>query len=210
MYLGGADGARTGSPIGAHVDAALGVLYYADAAGALFSVPLAALAAAFQASPPGAPVPAEQVGLVAHGLASWAWRPDGACVALVTLQDSIVLVTRDLDPVAEIALGAAPGTAAHTAVSVGWGRTETQFTGAGARALARMGGAAPRPVETAAGEAADDGAVHVAWVGDGSQFAVSFVSGAARARGIRIYDHTGCLLRVAESVPGLDSVLAWR
>jgi len=148
----------------------------------------------------------EIVGSVDAGIAAAAWSPDEELLAIITQADTLLLMSRDIENIAEI-----PQTPedvnVSSHVSVGWGKKETQFKGKRARAL--QDPTVPETVDEGALSAFDDGSVTISWRGDGAYFAVSSVE-QARRRMIRVYSREGQLDSVSEPVDGLEGALTWR
>jgi elongator complex protein 1 len=166
----------------------------------------------------GAPDPdttvVEIVGSLDAGVLAAAWAPDEETLALVA-GEAVVLLLRHFEPISERRMSAKDvATSRH--VSVGWGKSETQFTGKGQRAIERQKQqsdptvAAPQRGDVSA---MDSGAVTVSWRGDGEWFAVSTVEAAAagaRRRVIRVFGRDGALDSVLEAVDGVEHALAWK
>ena len=148
----------------------------------------------------------EIVGSVEAGVASAAWAPDQELLAIVTQADTLILMTRYLEPLTDVTLTAEDLTASKH-VSVGWGKKETQFQGKRAKALRDP--TMPESVDEGKLSPFDDARTSVSWRGDGAFLAVNRVVSKNR-RVIRIFTRDGTLDSVSEPVNGLESALSWR
>lgn len=148
----------------------------------------------------------EIVGSVDAGIVAAAWSPDEELLAIVTLANTLLLMSRDIDNIASIEL-TAEDVNVSTHVSVGWGKKETQFKGKRARAL--QDPTVPESIDEGVLSAYDDRSVTISWRGDGAYFAVSKVE-EERRRMIRVYSREGQLDSVTEPVDGLEGALSWR
>jgi elongator complex protein 1 len=148
----------------------------------------------------------EIVGSVDAGIAAAAWSPDEELLTIITLANTLLLMSRDIDSIASIELTAEDvNVSSH--VSVGWGKKETQFKGKRARAL--QDPTVPETIDEGVLSAYDDRSVTISWRGDGAYFAVSKVE-EERRRMIRVYSREGQLGSVTEPVDGLEGALSWR
>ncbi|TKA71477.1 hypothetical protein B0A55_06939 [Friedmanniomyces simplex] len=151
----------------------------------------------------------EIVGSVDAGIAAAAWSPDEESVAIATKADTLLLMTRDFEPAANITLSA-DDVKVSDHVSVGWGKKETQFKGRGA-AKALRDPTMPEHVDEGTLSLLDDGTVSLSWRGDGQYFAmVSVLDSAPKRRVFRVYSREGMLESVSEPVNGLESGLSWK
>ncbi|CBX92067.1 similar to elongator complex protein 1 [Plenodomus lingam JN3] len=148
----------------------------------------------------------EIVGSVDAGISAAAWSPDEELLAITTLADTLLLMSRDIENIASINL-APEDVNVSNHVSVGWGKKETQFKGKRARAL--QDPTVPESVDEGVLSALDDRSVTISWRGDGAYFAVSKVD-EDRRRMIRVYSREGQLDSVSEPVDGLEGALSWR
>ncbi|KAK5733144.1 putative elongator complex protein 1 [Elasticomyces elasticus] len=151
----------------------------------------------------------EIVGSVDAGIAAIAWSPDEELVAIVTKADTVLLMTRDFEPTASIALSP-DDVKVSSHVSVGWGKKETQFKGRGA-AKALRDPTMPEHVDEGSLSAMDDGKASLTWRGDGQYFAMNSILDAnPRRRVVRVYTREGVLESVSEPVNGLETGLSWK
>lgn len=148
----------------------------------------------------------EIVGSVDVGIAAAAWAPDEELLAIVTRGDTLVLMSRDFEPITENGL-TANDLKASKHVSVGWGKKETQFHGK--RAKAMRDPTMPENVDEGKPSPNDDGKTTVSWRGDGQYFAVNSVVPEHR-RVIRVFSREAVLDSASEPVDGLESALSWR
>ncbi|KAF1849738.1 elongator complex protein 1 [Cucurbitaria berberidis CBS 394.84] len=156
------------------------------------------------------PLPTEElveiVGSVDAGISAAAWSPDEELLAITTQADTLLLMSRDIENVANITLTAEDVNVSNH-VSVGWGKKETQFKGKRARAL--QDPTVPETIDEGAMSLFDDRSVTISWRGDGAYFAVNKVE-EERRRMIRVYSREGQLDSVSEPVDGLEGALSWR
>ena len=148
----------------------------------------------------------EIVGSVDAGIAAAAWAPEEELLAIVTRADTLILMSRDFEPVTETTL-TANDLKASKHVSVGWGKKETQFQGK--RAKAMRDPTMPESVDEGKPSPHDDGRTSVSWRGDGAYFAINSIVPDHR-RAIRVFSREGVLDSASEPVDGLVSALSWR
>ncbi len=148
----------------------------------------------------------EIVGSVDVRIDAAAWAPDEELLVLVTHADTLILMTRDFEPVNEVTL-TAEDLKASKHVSVGWGKKETQFQGKRAKALRDP--TVPESIDEGKLSAFDNGRTSVSWRGDGAFLAVNRVAPESR-RVIRIFTREGTIDGASEPVDGLESALSWR
>lgn len=148
----------------------------------------------------------EVVGSVDEGIAAAAWSPDEELLAISTRANTLILMTRDFESIANITLSPEDvQVSAH--VSVGWGKRETQFQGKRAKALRDP--TVPEHVDEGHLSSLDRSQTTITWRGDGAYLAVNAVQDGKR-RMIRIYSREGVLDSVSEPVDGLEGALSWR
>ena len=148
----------------------------------------------------------EIVGSVDVGIAAAAWAPDEELLAIVTRTDTLVLMSRDFEPVNETTLSA-DDLKASKHVSVGWGKTETQFQGKRAKALKDP--TMPDSIDEGKPSSYDDGRTSISWRGDGAYFAVNRLVPEHR-RAIKVFSREAVLDSASEPVDGLEGALSWR
>ncbi|KAI1616612.1 elongator complex protein 1 [Exophiala viscosa] len=148
----------------------------------------------------------EIVGSVDAGICAAAWAPDEEILAIVTRADTLVLMSRNFEPLNEATLSA-EDLKVSKQVSVGWGQRETQFQGRRARAMRDP--TVPETIDEGKPGAYEDGQVTVSWRGDGQYVAINSVVPGHR-RVIRVFSRDGVLDSASEPVDGLESALSWR
>jgi len=148
----------------------------------------------------------EIVGSIDAGITAACWSPDEELLVVATRADTILFMTADFEVASNITL--LPEDAKLSKhVNVGWGKSETQFRGRGARALRDP--TMPEKVDQGTLSALDAGQVTISWRGDGAYVAVNSVEGGAR-RMVRVYSREGTLDSVSQPVDGLEGALNWR
>uniref|UniRef100_A0A672PKG0 Elongator complex protein 1 n=1 Tax=Sinocyclocheilus grahami TaxID=75366 RepID=A0A672PKG0_SINGR len=144
----------------------------------------------------------ECVGSVESGLTGMMWSPDQELVTLTTGQETIIMMTKDFEPITEVAINQ-DDFGEDKFITVGWGKKETQFHGSeGKRSLAFQ------PVQPALPW--DDRKPRITWRGDGQLFAVSAVCPQTGARKVRIWNRECVLQATSEVVNGLEQLLCWK
>uniref|UniRef100_A0A7N8X2E4 Elongator complex protein 1 n=1 Tax=Mastacembelus armatus TaxID=205130 RepID=A0A7N8X2E4_9TELE len=139
----------------------------------------------------------ECVGSVDSGLTSMSWSPDEELVLLTTGQETIIMMTKDFEPITEVGVHQ-DDFGEGKFITVGWGRKETQFHGSEGKQEVRP--AAPW----------DDRRPRVTWRGDGQLFAVSAVCPQTGARKVRVWNREGVLQATSEPISGLEQALCWK
>lgn len=159
------------------------------------------------------PLPGEDlieiVGSVDAGIAAAAWSPDEELLAIATKAETVLFMTRDFEPTANITLSL-DDLKVSNHVSVGWGKKETQFKGRGVAKTLRDP-TMPEHVDEGTLSSFDNGTVSLSWRGDGQYVAMnSILDTEPKRRTIRVYGREGALESVSEPVNGLDGALAWK
>ncbi|KAF2759758.1 IkappaB kinase complex, IKAP component [Pseudovirgaria hyperparasitica] len=156
------------------------------------------------------PLPGEDaieiVGSVDAGISAAAWSPDEELLALSTNAGTLIYMTKDFDAVVNITL-TPDDVKVSNHVSVGWGKSETQFKGKRAKALRDP--TMPEHVDEGVLSALDDRSTSISWRGDGAYVVLNTVEDEKR-RMLRVYSRDGVLDSVSEPVDGLESALSWR
>lgn len=165
----------------------------------------------------------EIVGLLDAGILAARWAPDETAVTIITKSHAAVTLSRDFEPLWEHQIDSADDSESLSQnVSVGWGKSETQFRGKGARALEREKTALRHAglsldelrdptlnvVERGILSDNDDASAHISWRGDSDYVSVSNQTQGARR--IRVFDRDGALYSVSEPVDALEPPIAWR
>ena len=148
----------------------------------------------------------EIVGSVDAGISAASWSPDDELLAITTRASTLLYMTRDFENVVDLVL-TADDLKASNAVSVGWGKKETQFKGKKARALRDP--TVPESVDEGVIHPLDDRSTTISWRGDGAYLAVNSIEGESR-RVIRVYSREGVLDSASEPVDFLTTALSWR
>ena len=148
----------------------------------------------------------EIMGSVDVGITAAAWSPDEELLAVTSRADTLLYMTREFEPIAQIALSP-DDLKVSQHVSVGWGKRETQFQGKRAKALRDP--TVPEKIDEGKLSSHDDGRTTITWRGDGAYIAVNSIYQGVR-RVIRVYSREGTLDNVSEPVDGLEGALSWR
>ncbi|RPA90649.1 IkappaB kinase complex, IKAP component [Choiromyces venosus 120613-1] len=148
----------------------------------------------------------EIVGSVDEGITAAEWSPDEEILAITTGASTFLLMTREFEPIVDVTLSPNDLNASKH-VSVGWGKSETQFKGK--RAKAMRDPTVPEKIDEGVLSPHDDNATRISWRGDGEYLALSSVEDSKR-RVIRVYSRDGSLDSVSEPVDGLEGPLSWR
>ncbi|KAG8631344.1 hypothetical protein KVT40_000484 [Elsinoe batatas] len=148
----------------------------------------------------------EIVGSVDAGITAASWSPDDELVAISTRADTFILMTRIFESTANVQM--TPDDVKVSAhVSVGWGKSETQFKGKRAKALRDP--TVPEHVDEGVLSLYDAGETTITWRGDGAYVAINTIEENKR-RMIRVYSREGVLSSVSEPVDGLEGALSWK
>ncbi|XP_052430790.1 elongator complex protein 1 isoform X1 [Carassius gibelio] len=146
----------------------------------------------------------ECVGSVESGLTGMTWSPDQELVALTTGQETIIMMTKDFEPITEVAINQ-DDFGEDKFITVGWGKKETQFHGSEGKQAAQRKSAEVQPALPW-----DDRKPRITWRGDGQFFAVSTVCPQTGARKVRIWNRECVLQATSEAVNGLEQPLCWK
>ncbi|XP_065518260.1 elongator complex protein 1 [Lathamus discolor] len=146
----------------------------------------------------------ECVGSVDSGLTTMSWSPDQELVLLVTGQQTLILMTREFEPITEKQLHQ-DEFGEGKFVALGWGKKETQFHGSEGKQAAHR-----KQMEVSPTSAWDDGRPRVTWRGDGQFVAVSAVCPETGARKVRVWNRELVLQSTSEPVSGLEQALSWK
>jgi elongator complex protein 1 len=147
----------------------------------------------------------EIVGSVDAGIAAAAWAPDEELLAIVSQADTLILMSRDFEPITDVTLKE-EDLKVSKHVSVGWGKKETQFQGKRAKSLRDP--TMPESVDEGKLSPFDNGMTTVSWRGDGALVAINNIVSGRRA--IRVFTRDAVLDSASEPVDGLESALSWR
>uniref|UniRef100_A0A3B4Z003 Elongator complex protein 1 n=1 Tax=Stegastes partitus TaxID=144197 RepID=A0A3B4Z003_9TELE len=146
----------------------------------------------------------ECVGSVDSGLTSMSWSPDEELVILTTGQETIIMMTKDFEPITEVGIHQ-DDFGEGKFITVGWGKKETQFHGSEGKQAAQK-----KIQEVQPAVAWDDRRPRVTWRGDGQLFAVSAICPQTGARKVRVWNREGVLQATSEPVNGLEQALCWK
>ena len=148
----------------------------------------------------------EIVGSVDVGISAASWSPDEELLVISTRADTLLYMTRDFENVVQVQLSP-DDLKLSKHVSVGWGKSETQFKGKGAKVLRDP--TMPETVDEGTLSEYDTGNTSISWRGDGAFVAVNSIEAHTR-RVVRVYSRDGSLDSVSEPVNGLTGALSWR
>uniref|UniRef100_A0A670Z7C0 Elongator complex protein 1 n=1 Tax=Pseudonaja textilis TaxID=8673 RepID=A0A670Z7C0_PSETE len=146
----------------------------------------------------------ECVGSVDSGLTAMSWSPDQELVLLATGEQTLILMTRDFEPIAERQIHQ-DDFGEGKFITVGWGKKETQFHGSEGKQAAHT-----KPKEILPALPWDDHKPRISWKGDGQYVAVSDVCPGTGARKVRVWSRELILQSTSEPIPGLGQALAWK
>uniref|UniRef100_A0A6I8QWU7 Elongator complex protein 1 n=1 Tax=Xenopus tropicalis TaxID=8364 RepID=A0A6I8QWU7_XENTR len=146
----------------------------------------------------------ECVGSVDSGILAMSWSPDQELVLLVTGQQTLILMTKDFEPIAEKSIYQ-DDFGEEKFITLGWGKKETQFHGSEGKKAAQQKIMAVQPALPW-----DDHKPRITWRGDGQLFAVSSVCKETGNRKIRVWNRELALQSTSESIEGLEQALSWK
>uniref|UniRef100_A0A8C9U140 Elongator complex protein 1 n=1 Tax=Scleropages formosus TaxID=113540 RepID=A0A8C9U140_SCLFO len=146
----------------------------------------------------------ECVGSVDSGLTAMSWSPDQELVALATGQETVIVMTKDFEPITEMEIHQ-DDFGEGKFITVGWGKKETQFHGSEGKWAAQR-----KPTEVQPAVAWDDRRPRISWRGDGQLFAVSTVCPQTGARKVRVWNRECVLQSTSEIINGLEQALCWK
>ncbi|NWY91467.1 ELP1 protein, partial [Loxia curvirostra] len=146
----------------------------------------------------------ECVGSVDSGLSVMSWSPDQELVLLATGQQTLIMMTRDFEPISEKQIHQ-DEFGEGKFVALGWGKKETQFHGSEGKQAAHR-----KQTEVLPTSAWDDGRPRVTWRGDGQFVAVSAVCPETGARKVRVWSRELVLQSTSEPISGLEQALSWK
>ncbi|XP_020664637.3 elongator complex protein 1 isoform X1 [Pogona vitticeps] len=146
----------------------------------------------------------ECVGSVDSGLTVMSWSPDQELILLATGQQTLILMTRDFEPIAERQIHQ-DDFGEGKFITIGWGKKETQFHGSEGKQAAHT-----KLLEVSPALPWDDRRPRITWRGDGQYLSVSAVCPGTGARKVRVWSRELILQSTSEPVPGLEQALAWK
>ncbi|XP_047675871.1 elongator complex protein 1 [Tachysurus fulvidraco] len=146
----------------------------------------------------------ECVGTVDSGLTAMSWSPDQELLVLCTGQETIILMTKDFEPITEVAIQQEEFGEGKF-ITVGWGKKETQFHGTEGKQAAQR-----KATEVQPAVPWDDRMPRITWRGDGQLFAVGSICSQTGARKVRVWNRECVLQATSEVVNGLEEALCWK
>ncbi|XP_036431639.1 elongator complex protein 1 [Colossoma macropomum] len=146
----------------------------------------------------------ECVGTVDSGLTAMSWSPDQELVTFCTGQETIILMTKDFEPITEVVIHQ-DEFGEGKFITVGWGKKETQFHGSEGKQAAQRKAAEVQPALPW-----DDRRPRITWRGDGQLFAVSAICSQTGARKVRVWNRECILQATSEAINGLEQPLCWK
>ncbi|XP_061873876.1 elongator complex protein 1 isoform X2 [Colius striatus] len=146
----------------------------------------------------------ECVGSVDSGLSTMSWSPDQELVLLATGQQTLIMMTRDFEPITEKQIHQ-DEFGEGKFVALGWGKKETQFHGSEGKQAAHR-----KQTEVLPASAWDDGRPRVTWRGDGQFVAVSAICPETGCRKVRVWNRELVLQSTSEPISGLEQALSWK
>ncbi|NWV00667.1 ELP1 protein, partial [Upupa epops] len=146
----------------------------------------------------------ECVGSVEGGLSTMSWSPDQELVLLVTGQQTLIMMTRDFEPITEKNIHQDEFGEGQL-VALGWGKKETQFHGSEGKQAAYC-----KQTEVSPASPWDDARPRVTWRGDGQFVAVSAICPVTGARKVRVWSRELVLQSTSEPISGLEQALSWK
>uniref|UniRef100_A0A8C4E9P9 Elongator complex protein 1 n=1 Tax=Dicentrarchus labrax TaxID=13489 RepID=A0A8C4E9P9_DICLA len=149
----------------------------------------------------------ECFGSVDSGLTSMSWSPDEELVVLTTGQETIIMMTKDFEPITEVGIHQ-DDFGEGKFITVGWGKKETQFHGSEGKQAAQR--KVQVSVQLQENHIWDDRRPRVTWRGDGQLFAVSAICLQTGARKVRVWNREGVLQATSEPINGLEQALCWK
>uniref|UniRef100_A0A4W4HG95 Elongator complex protein 1 n=1 Tax=Electrophorus electricus TaxID=8005 RepID=A0A4W4HG95_ELEEL len=141
----------------------------------------------------------ECVGSVDSGLTAMSWSPDQELVTLSTGQETVILMTKDFEPLSEVAIHQDEFGEGEF-ITVGWGKKETQFHGSEGNFTFMIHLSLPW----------DDRRPRITWRGDGQLFAISAICPHTGCRKVRVWNRECILQATSEVVNGLEQPLCWK
>lgn len=143
------------------------------------------------------------IGSVDQTILAAQWSPDHEILAILSAT-SISLLTSQFETLAMVAFTGDDLAPSSKQVSVGWGRSETQFRG---RDIPRD---PTLPLSIDRGDLSKDDAAdaRISWRGDAQYFSTSTIEQDRRV--IRVYSRDGVMESASEPVNGHESLLSWK
>lgn len=152
--------------------------------------------------------PWEIIGNVENGIVASCWSTDEQVFCIITGGDTILFMTKNFDIISETSLSDADLNEFNKHISVGWGRSETQFRGKRVRAKLRDP-TLPEKIDEGKLSDVDDGKTYICWRGDSQYVSINRLEKGPR-RAIRVYSREGLLDSISEPQDGQQSLLSWK
>lgn len=156
------------------------------------------------------PLPSQEkieiIGSVDVGITAASWSPDEDLLVIATRENTLLYMSASFDNTGSASFTTEDAKLSKQ-VSVGWGKSETQFKGKRARALRDP--TVPEKVDEGTPSENDRGEVAISWRGDGAFLAVNTIQPQGR-RMIRVFSREGVLDSVSEAVNCMEGALAWK
>ncbi|XP_053318021.1 elongator complex protein 1 [Spea bombifrons] len=147
----------------------------------------------------------ECVGSVDSGIVAMSWSPDQELVLIITGQQTMILMTKDFEPVAETPIHHCDFGEGKF-ITLGWGKKETQFHGSEGKQAALK----HKIMEVSPSLPWDDKKPRITWRGDGQFFAVSSICPEMGARKVRVWNRELVLQSTSEVIEGLEQAVSWK
>ncbi|KAG5439442.1 hypothetical protein PCANB_002016 [Pneumocystis canis] len=149
----------------------------------------------------------EIVGSVENGIVAAKWAPDETVLAICTGEEKLLLMSKNFEMISEIPLLESDINITNN-VSVGWGKSETQFQGKRSKTTP-CDPTIPKKVDKGLLSSFDDQLTRISWRDDGAFLALSKIDAGCR-RVIRVFSRNGTLESVSHPVDYLESHLSWK
>uniref|UniRef100_A0AAR2J7K0 Elongator complex protein 1 n=1 Tax=Pygocentrus nattereri TaxID=42514 RepID=A0AAR2J7K0_PYGNA len=150
----------------------------------------------------------ECVGTVDSGLTAMSWSPDQELVTFCTGQETIILMTKDFEPITEVAIHQ-DEFGEGKFITVGWGKKETHTIGL-FNMLMHYNYIFHIYKDVQPALLWDDHRPRITWRGDGQLFAVSAICSQTGARKVRVWNRECILQATSEAINGLEQPLCWK
>ncbi|EMR10308.1 hypothetical protein PNEG_01567 [Pneumocystis murina B123] len=150
---------------------------------------------------------AEIVGSVEGGIVAAKWAPDETVLSICTETSRFLLLSQSFETISEITLQKSDINLSNH-VSIGWGKSETQFQGKKSKNMPRDP-TIPEKVDEGILSPLDDQITRISWRQDGAFVVLSKIE-SENKRINRVFSRNGALDSVSQPVDYLESPLAWK
>ncbi|QSL64880.1 hypothetical protein MERGE_002184 [Pneumocystis wakefieldiae] len=150
---------------------------------------------------------AEIVGSVEGGIVAAKWAPDETVLSICTGTSRFLLLSQSFETISEITLQESDINISNH-VSVGWGKSETQFQGRKSKNIPRDP-TIPEKIDEGILSSLDDKTTRISWRQDGAFVVLSKIE-SENKRINRVFSRNGTLDSVSQLVDYLESPLAWK